>query len=369
MLSTRYQYQLVGKNTLLKSIGVYYMLKIDRFIDKKLVRNDCFIVIFFIILFIASSLFGNNLFLKDNGLGLFEHINIWIFLLANFLVPLILYNNYKILADNVSEDIVNDFRTIFNQKVEKKLIKVLFLLTSTVGFCFFVGNSLQNAHIINILPFCYWDSIDYLISYIISRIYKLYLFVYFMPVTFFYSLLSIKSASEILKITNEEMSEYPIKNYVQLNALCCFGLNTSLAIVIPVFLFSGGIYLVHERWDITTLSTIILVCIIVLILLVLYILLINKYYISVIRYKDKHIIQILTELAKIHNNVLTIEISEQNNEKLDFYLKKEEYLWKCKERVQKISKYPLVIKAGITIISPLIPTFIKIAFSIFEYFF
>lgn len=344
-------------------------LKIDRFGEKKFLKNDCLIVLFFIALFVTSSLLENNLFLPNNGLGLFEHINVWIFLLTNLLVPFALSRNYKILKNNVDDDIFTNLKDIFSQNAERRSIKVLLNLIVTIGFCFFVGNSLQNAHIINQLPFSYWDSSDYMISYIVSRIYKLYLFAYFMPVTFVYTLLSIKSASAILKITDEEMNEYPIKNYMQLNALCHFGLNTLLIIIIPVLLFSGGIYLIHERFDITTISTIIVAVLSTLGLLILYIFLINKYYVSVIKYKKNHIAQIDAELAKVHKNILAIKISEKNNGKLDSYLKKEEYLWKCKERIENISKFPLIVKAIITIISPLIPTLIKFIFSALEYFF
>lgn len=344
-------------------------LKIERFVEKKYIKFDCIIVLLFTILFVTISVLENNLFLQNNGLGLFEHINVWIFLLANLLVPFVLNRNCKILQNNVDDDIFTKLKDIFAQNAEHQSIKILSNFIVAIGFCFFVGNSLQNAHIINPLPFNYWDSSDYVISYIISRIYKLYLFAYFMPVTFVYTLLSIKSASELLRITDKEMEDYPLKNYMQLNALCNFGLNTLLTIIIPVLLFSGGIYLIHDRFDITTISTIIIATLSTFGLLILYIFLINKYYISVLKYKKIHIVQIDVELAKVHKNILDIKISERKNNMLDLYLKKEEYLWKCKERIEKISKFPLVVKAIITIISPLIPTLTKIVFSVLEYFF
>ncbi len=350
-------------------IVMYNTLKIERFVEKKYLKFDCFMVLFFTILFVTIGLFENNLFLPNSGLGLFEHINVWIFLLSNLLVPFILNRNWKILNNNVDDDIFTKLKDIFAQNAEYQSIKVLLNFIIVIGFCFFVGNSLQNAHFINPLSFKYWDSSDYMISYIISRVYKLYLFAYFMPVTFVYTLLSIKSASELLRITDEEMEDYPIKNYMKLNALCDFGLNTLMTIIIPVLLSSGGIYLIHDKLDITTISTIIIATSSTLGLLILYIFLISKYYISVIKYKKKHIAQIDVELAEVHKNILDIKISEKNNGKLDLYLKKEEYLWKCKERIEKISKFPLVVKAIITVISPLIPTLTKIIFSALEYFF
>lgn len=348
---------------------MYYTLRTERFNEKKYFVIDCIVVLSFAVLLLLTGLFENNLFLLNNGLGLLEHINIWIFILSNLLVPFILNRNYKILKNNVDDDIFTNFKNIFDKNGKRQSVKTLLNFIMAIGFCFFIGNSLQNAHVINLLPFNYWDSIDYMTSYIISRAYKLYLFAYFMPITFVYTFLLIKSASELLRITDEEMEEFPIKNYMQINALCNFGLNALLTIMIPVFLFTGGVYLIHERFDITTISTIIVAILSTFALLMLYMFLINKYYISVINYKRKHILQIDMALSEIHKKIFDKKIIEKNSSKLELYLKKEEYLWDCKERIEKISKFPLVLKAIITIISPLIPAITKIIFSAFKYFF
>lgn len=343
-------------------------IKFDRFNEKKYIIIDLITVGSFAIWFIIIGLFEKNLFLPNEGLGLFEHINIWLFLTANILVPIIFSLNYKNMTNNVEQNVLDNLQNIFIQKSNNKRIKILYNLLTIIGFFFFVGNSLQNAHFINPLPFDFWDSIDFVISYMISRTYKLYLFAYFMPLAFVYAYILIISTSELLKITDAEMKEYPIKNYMQLNTLCKFGLDTLMIVIIPILLFSGGIYLVHDRLDITTISTIIITVLSIWGLLSLYILLSSKFYVSVIKYKKNHIMQIDSALSDIHQAILNIEVVENDSNKLELYLQKQDYLWNCREKIEKISELPLVVKAIITIITPLIPTLLKFLFLALENF-
>lgn len=120
-------------------------------------------------------------------------------------------------------------------------------MLTIIGFCCFVGNSLQNANIINHLSFDYWDSIHYPISYIISRVYELYLFVLFIPTILIYVAVLIKSISKILEIPEEKMIEYPIENYGQLNILCGFRLNILLLISVTFMILAENVYTIHNR--------------------------------------------------------------------------------------------------------------------------
>lgn len=345
------------------------MIKIERFIEIKYLKKDFIIVFSYITLFLIFGFIEKNLFLPDDGLGLLEHITIWIFLVINLIIPFFININFRILEKNINQGTFDKLKIFFIENTKYKSIIVLLNFTITIGFCCFVGNSLQNAHIINTLPFDYWDSINYIMCFVMSRLYKFYLFVYFIPVTLVYVFVLIKSISNLLVITEDEMAEYPIKNYMQLNILCDFGLNTLLTILIPIILFSCSVYLVHNRIDITTITTMIVAVVSALVFFIMYILLIKKFYLSVIKYKKKHIEEIDLQLSKIHQAIVKSSFNKKNSNELDSYLKKEKYLWDCRERINKISKYPLIIKAIFTILSPLIPTFLKIFLSFFKDFF
>ncbi len=340
------------------------IMEIERFMNKKHVTKDAIIVLAFIVIYILGSLFEQNLFLSDDGLGLLEHINIWIFLFANLIIPFMIYYLFKTLKYYIDMDNLNQLKETFRTISKHKVTKIIFDFATAVGFCCFVGNSLQNAKIINPLPFDYWDSSRYIVSYIISRVHKLYLFAYFIPCVLTYVFILINSISKLLVINENEMGEYPIKKHEQLSMLCNFGLNILLTITLPLILLSCGVYFVHARFDITSTTTIIISLVSTFICFGMYILLIKKFYTSITVYKKRHIEQINLQLAEIHQYILNAQFDENSYEKIDIYLKKEEYLMQAKENIEKMNKFPHIIKAIITSISPFIPTLFQNLFQL-----
>ncbi len=345
------------------------IIKIERFINKKNIVKDVFVVFAFIVIYIVVGLFEKNLFLPDNGLGLLEHINIWIFLMANLLIPFIMYYAFKTLEYGIDSNTLDKLKDTFKNIAERKITKILFNFSTAIGFCCFVGNSLQNAKIINPLPFDYWDSTNYIISYIASRVHKLYLFAYFIPCVLTYVFTLTQTISDHLIINENEMEDYPIKKYEQLNMLCNFGLNILLTLTLPFILLSCGVYFVHERLDITSTTTIIISIVSTLTCFGLYLLLIKKFYASITIYKKRHIEQINSQLSEIHRYILSVQYDENRCEKLEVYLKKEEYLLQIKEKIEKINKFPHFIKAIFTSISPFIPTLLHNIFQLLNTFF
>ena len=344
-------------------------IKIERFMNKENIVKDSFIVFAFISLYMLVGLLEKNLFLPENGLGLLEHINIWIFLVANLLIPFAMYFAFKSLKYCIDSDTLDILKETFKNIAERKTTKILFDFSTVVGFCCFIGNSLQNANIINPLPFDYWDSTNYIISYIVSRIHKFYLFAYFIPCVITYVFILTKSISDQLVIKENEMEEYPIKRYGQLNMLCNFGLNILLAIIIPFVILSCGVYFVHERFDITSTTTIIISVVSTFTCFGMYLLLIKKFYSSITMYKRKHIEDINSQLSEIHRYILSAQDDENSYGKLEAYLKKEEYLIQTKEKIGKINKFPNIIKAIFTSISPIIPTLLHNIFQFLNTFF
>lgn len=344
-------------------------IQIERFMNKKNIVKDSCIVLSFIAIYMIVGLFENNFFLPNNGLGLLEHINIWIFLGANLLMPIAIYGAFKILMIRVDSDTLEKLKITFKGTTELRITKILLNFSTTVGFCCFIGNSLQNAKIINPLPFDYWDSIDYIISYFVSRCHKFYLFVYFIPLVLSYIFVLIKAISELLVINENEMGDYPIKNYEKLNILCNFGLNVLLILVFPFMLFSFGVCFIHGRFDITSNTTIIISSVSTFICFGMYLLLIKRFYTSITTYKRKNIEQIDLQLSEIYQYILNIQHGEDGLEKLEIYIKKEEYLMQTKEELEKISKFPHIIKAIFTSISPVLPALLQNMFQLINAFF
>lgn len=329
--------------------------------NKSFVKSNTFIVITFAILFCLVGIFDNNLFLPNTGRGLFQHVTIWFFIFFNLFTPIFIRMNWQ-HYNNVDECSLPHHIT---DKV-KIILTILGRFFQNIGFCCFIFNTLQNAQIINKLPFDYWDSINYIPSFIISRIYKLYLFSYFIPAILIYVARMIISVSNSLQIKDDEMNNYPIKKQEDLNILFNFGFNIILIIIIPVVIISFCVFFIHNRFDIVSIGTLIITILLTLYCLILYIILIRKYRSSIKKYKRMQNKQLDKELSKIHNYIIKYKKTEKDTNLLDIYLDKQNYLWHCKEEINKISPYPMAVKAFFTIFSSLFPPIIKYGISFFK---
>ena len=337
-------------------------IKIDRFINDNRLKIDPLIAVIFLLVFFVIGKLESNWFLPNDNLGFLEHKNIWIFLLVNFSVPIIINLSYKTLEFNIDMDSINKLKVNFKVISESNVTTVIRQFLKVVGFCCFVGNSLQNAHLINELPFDYWDSINYLSSYIASRFYKLYLFTFFIPTVLIYCFILLISIQRTIS-NNENYSSF-MENYEQVNFLCNFGLNVMLTLVIPFVILSATVYSIHDRFDITTTTTFIASGVCTLIALAAYVFLIKSFYIRTSQYKRENVKKINRQLTKIHRCVLNHRPGADSSKKLDMCLRKEECLCRIKENIDSISRCPHIIKAIFTIISPMIPPFLKLLFTL-----
>ena len=340
------------------------LIKIDRFFNKKYLKSDSLISLTFLILFLVVGWFESNWFLPNNSLGILEHKNIWFFLFINFFIPIIVSQSFKILEFNIPKNAIKKLKSNFKEISESKITIILQQFAKAAGFCCFIGNSLQNAHLINQLPFDYWDSINYPISYITSRFYKLYLFVFFIPVVLVYGFILLKAIQKTIE-NNIKTSETSLaENCEQINILCNFGLDILLVLIIPFIILSIVVYSIHDRLDITTISTMVASGVCTLTALIVYAFLIKSFYINISQFKRENIKKINSQLSKIHRYVLSYRFGVDSDRALDAYLKKEECLSRIKENIDSISKYPHILKAIFTIVSPMIPSFIKLLFTL-----
>ncbi len=322
---------------------------------------------FFLILIIFISILEKNYILKNPNIGLLQHPTFWIFIISNFYITISLYLKHNKLINDITESTFNKLNENFIKIKKSNKNKILFNMIIIIGFCFFIGNSLQNAKVINKLPFDFWDSKTYIFSYFFTRIYKFYLFILFLPNLIWYSSTLIFSLSKIIIINyDDEKKEinYPIKNYFELNYLCNFGINILIISIIPFITFTSSIYIVHKQFDVTTISTMFITLLYILTLITMYYILINKYRNNIIKYKNKNLKEFNTELSEIHKKILNFQLNDSKNDILEKYLKKEEYIFKAKEQIEKINIYPQIIKAMIVCFSPIIPMLIRLIFEL-----
>lgn len=338
-------------------------IQIEIFLERKYLTRNAVITISFLSLFLVIGFFEKNLILPCNGLGLFQHKSIWFFLITGVIVPFAIRQVLVEPSCGLEKNTVENIKAKFLEISQRPSTSVFFAITRTVGFLCFVGNTLQNAHIFNHLPFDFWDSINYPISYGVTRLYKFYLFAYLIPIIVIYIYVLLKAISELIILDDKDIKEYPALNDKHLNSLCNMGLNVLLILIIPFIISSIIVYLTHDRFDPTTITTFIVAFTCTVGSMLMYMLMVKNFYISMAKYSQKNIQTIDYQLAKIHKYILFTNFCGQNSAKLDACLKKEEYLYQIKERIEAQRKYPLAIKAICTSIAPMMPALIKIAFN------
>lgn len=322
-------------------------------------KLDAYIGIYFAIVLIICGVIDKNLILLNKGKGLFQHYNIWIFIVINIFQPYLIIYFYNSLTSNLSTELHTKFKE--NLLTNNNLYKVLSNIVYLIGFIAFLYITLQNSGFVNQLQFDYWDSINYGLSFIVSRVYKFYLYSYYFPKIIILVLKIIFNIEKIFNIDEDKIKRYPFEEYLELNYLCNMGLNFLLSISVPLLALFSGAYFVHNTID----STIILGGIVSfgsgIFLLFSYFKMIQNYKKSIVKYKTHHVRLINTELSNTYNSIL-------KNKSIDSsVLEKAKYLEDVKQKIEGIDSYPLIIKAIITSLLPTLPIIVRTLLTIFKY--
>ena len=143
-------------------------------------------------LFLAGAAIDHSFLLPGRSVGLLEHPTIWTFLLLQAALPLILRKSLIQLGESsqlLAALVKGKFD--FEREVVQPLIEYCSLRTNAgrvaasiagfIGFTAFVWNSYQNQLPGTLVPFDFWDSIHFPVGYWLTRAYKFYLFICFLP--------------------------------------------------------------------------------------------------------------------------------------------------------------------------------------------
>jgi hypothetical protein len=141
---------------------------------------------------LIGSLLDKTLILEGRNIGLLEHPAIWAFFGLQIALPLsIRYSLNKLGSSEARTPDPARPDPDFSKAVTNKL-HTFFLLTNVnsraiATICYFVGlvafvwNTYQNQLPGIIVPYDFWDSSNHVWGYWITRVYKFYLFVWFLP--------------------------------------------------------------------------------------------------------------------------------------------------------------------------------------------
>jgi hypothetical protein len=143
-------------------------------------------------LFLIGSAIDGSLVLPGRNIGLLEHPGIWVFLILQVALPISLkYSLKKLIRSGSRLRELAKTSDRFSQLVVVPLEKFLQLedresrLAATLiygaGLVAFVWNTYQNSQPGVIVPYDFWDSKNFFFGFWLTRVYKLYLFVWLLP--------------------------------------------------------------------------------------------------------------------------------------------------------------------------------------------
>jgi hypothetical protein len=144
------------------------------------------------LLILIGSAIDGTLTLEGRSVGLLEHPGIWAFFGLQIVLPLSIRHSLKKLLRAQSKiRAISNLDDKFSRTVITPLLMFLRLKTNEsraigaiifgAGLTAFVWNTYQNQLPGIIIPFDFWDSKNHFFGFWLTRIYKLYLFVWLLP--------------------------------------------------------------------------------------------------------------------------------------------------------------------------------------------
>lgn len=295
------------------------------------VRN-LIVTLFFVGLIVLASYVDHSFYLGEPNIGLLQHPAIWFFFLIQAIVPFALsksinrflnmYNwKHSIIKHSFfEEDFKSETKLLLQKSLHKKsLSRLWFVLLFTFGFISFAWNSYQNQSPVELVGFDFWDSYTYPFGYWSTRIYKFYIWCIFFPsVIHLYCSLVLQILNVLKRSYKSNMLVLEPYHYDENGGVSIFMKNIITPIIPVLFttsLLSLSVYLIHQKFDFTSISSLVIVTIIFLILY-----LIPAYKIGKIIRDNKE--RQLSEIAKKQKKILKkiIDQDDSSQTKNDFEL-------------------------------------------------
>jgi hypothetical protein len=299
---------------------------------------------------LAGSFIDRTLILKGGDIGLFQHPAIWAFFVLQVALPLSVRHSLRRLEDaNKAKDQTDELKAVYASSIAAKVSSFVQLrdgrsraiatICYGVGLIAFVWNTYQNQLPGIILPQDFWDSSNHFWGYWITRVYKFYLFVWFLPyIALIHSAVLLATLRLIReKRTGGELSLQPFHPDDVGGLGFVPGLVTTpiiVTVLIAALPLAGAID-VHRRLDVTPIMGMIIVFGGALVAYVVPILYLRT---DIIALKLQAIEKLSTLQQRYYAQIVKMdnirsETLREGREALD-------YFEKIDDRIQKISNYP-----------------------------
>jgi len=176
---------------ILQKDGFLFHYYVGRLFRVGFVGQCCIVAALVAIIMLAASKLDHSWILPGVDVGLLEHPALWGFPLLQIVIPLcVLQSVRRLMKARLREGLIVEVeakRPLLMRPVRKflrwqdKTSRVAAALFYLIGFSAVVWNTYQNQRPGIVVPYDFWDSKNFVWGFAITRIYKLYLFVWFLP--------------------------------------------------------------------------------------------------------------------------------------------------------------------------------------------
>lgn len=176
---------------ILQKDGFLLHYYVGRLFKVGFVGQCCIVAVLVAIMMLAASKLDHSWILPGTDVGLLEHPALWGFPLLQVVIPLcVLQSVRKLMRARLRNGLIIELegkpapllRPVRNfLRWRDKTSRLAAALIYLIGFSAIVWNTYQNQRPGIVVPYDFWDSKNFVWGFVITRIYKSYFFVWFLP--------------------------------------------------------------------------------------------------------------------------------------------------------------------------------------------
>ncbi len=234
----------------------------------------------------AAARIDGTLFMSGTAVGFLQHPGILIFLSAQCIIPFSVAKSIKnfldlpntaapVLTAEAAQSIlpahISQFR--LSLLADSNVGRAVYSICTFLGLCAFAWNTYQNQMPFEFVKKDFWDSVYHPWGYWSTRIYKFYLLVLLAPaLTHAQIVLSITARTILLSLSKRRgirLKPYHSDECGGVNIFIDSVINPMIPVVVASSLLTLAAFVVHGKYDITTIGGLILTCTLFIILYML----------------------------------------------------------------------------------------------------
>ncbi len=238
--------------------------KVSFLFKKSVFGQSCFIASLFILLLVIGSLLDHTLLMEGINVGLLEHSTFWGFIVMQIIAPWFLQKSInKLLGFLKGNDVIDaskdltTYISLLNKHTLKQtnISRLSFAIISLIGLACFAWNSFQNQEPLRFLGFDFWDSSNHFFGYWLTRVYKLYMWVFFLPAIIHIHLSSLFVLYKLLHEARREkffkLMPYSQDEHAGAGEIIKIAINPPIPIMLVGFASVVSAFFIHGHISIT----------------------------------------------------------------------------------------------------------------------